>query len=237
MKKYVTVFKSNTFKFVLMLGLFLTSALIILAMLLGNESGNFVIQVESGDVEKSIAITDDPDDKVYTNRLEADGFSGMTCTTPRYFLHGDTYSEQEPRLKELTTELGRTVTDETLFVYTFYIVNTSNTAMNLDLSMTFSNVTNEFDKAIRIMTYNETHEDVHIYQAADVEPYEYQYYPYTPDYFPSAMTAFTQKVPMTADVEKVKYSVLFWLEGQDPEADERLFNGTIKFSLTLKVAN
>lgn len=233
--KHVSIVKKSALKLVLLVGSFLASGLIILAMVLGNESGNFVIQVESGDVEKSIAITDDPDDKVYTNRLEAGGFTGMTCTTPRYFLNGDTYSEQEPLLKELTSNLGRTITEETLFIYTFYIVNTSNTAMNIDISMSLSNVTNEFDKAIRVMTYNETQEDVHIYQAPDETPQEYQYYPYTPEYFPNATTAFIQKVPLTVDVDRIKYSVLFWIEGQDPEGDERLFDGTIKLSMTLKV--
>jgi len=233
--KHISIVRKSALKLVLLIGSFLASGLIILAMVLGNESGNFVIQVESGDVEKSIAITDDPNDKVYTNRLEAGGFSGMTCTTPRYFLNGDDYKEQEPLLKELTTDLGRTITKETLFIYTCYIVNTSDAAMNIDIEMSLSNVTNQFDKAIRIMTYNETQEDVHIYQAVDETPREYQYYPYTPEYFVNDMTVFTQKVPLTVDVDKIKYSVLFWIEGQDPEGDERLFDGTIKLSMTLKV--
>ena len=59
MKSFVTIFRSKAFMFTLMIGLFLTSFLIIVAMLLGNQSGNFVIQVENGDVNKSISITDD----------------------------------------------------------------------------------------------------------------------------------------------------------------------------------
>ena len=34
----------------------------------------------------------------------------------------------------------------------------------------------------------------------------------------------------------MKYSVFFWLEGNDPECDERVMGGTIKFDLTVSVS-
>ena len=58
MKKFISVFKSKSFKWILLLTLLVTSILIILVMLLGTQSGNFVVKVESGDANKSIAITD-----------------------------------------------------------------------------------------------------------------------------------------------------------------------------------
>ncbi|MCR5349579.1 MAG: hypothetical protein K6E20_02665, partial [Acholeplasmatales bacterium] len=34
----------------------------------------------------------------------------------------------------------------------------------------------------------------------------------------------------------LKYSVFFWLEGKDPDCDEDILAGTIKFDLTVAVA-
>jgi hypothetical protein len=34
----------------------------------------------------------------------------------------------------------------------------------------------------------------------------------------------------------MKYSVFFWLEGNDPECDEDIMGGTIKFDLTVSVS-
>lgn len=238
--KFSTLFKSNSLKLTLLIGLFLTSALIIMAMLLGNASGNFVVQIEDGTSEKSIAITDDPEDRVYTNILKPSGMTGMTCTTPRMFLKGDTYQEQHVALNALSENLGRTVTEETVFIYTFYIVNTGADTLPIELEMNVSEPAGGgLSKAIRVLTYNESTEQVRIYQAEDETPYEYQFYAYKPDYFISDSTVFKEQtyIKYAEGQPKIKYTVMFWLEGQDPEATEDLYNKTIKFTLNISVAN
>ena len=69
--KFISLFRSKSFKRITAVILLITSVLIVLVMLLGNQSGNFVVKVESGDAAKSIAITDSYDDRVYTNKLVA----------------------------------------------------------------------------------------------------------------------------------------------------------------------
>lgn len=239
--KFVSLFKNKAFRTTLMIGLFLTSVLIILAMLLGNESGNFVIQVESGDVEKSIGVTENIDDNVYPNKLIVKGMNGISDNTPLYFL-GNSYDEQLASLKELTAEPGRKVIDDNLYVYTFYIVNTGNGALNIEIDMTASNVTKGMDEAVRIMTYNETDEEIHIYQKEDtVSNVQYD------KYFISGTESFISdnrvyheeailKSGTTENREYIKYSILFWLEGQDPECIDDIKEGTIKFAINIKVA-
>jgi hypothetical protein len=221
--------------------LLITSILIVLIMLLGNQSGNFVVKVESGDASKSIAITDDYEDRVYTNKLVANGIEGMTNTTPRWFLDGDTSEEQNIGLKELTKDLGNVIDDSTAYIYTFLIVNTGSNAVSIRLEMTVSNVSNGVDEAVRVMSYNDDSEDINIYQKPDVIDTEYKFYPATPQLFASENIVYDESVTVlpTTDPENptfVKYSVIFWLEGQDPECTESIFNGTIKFSLKCSVA-
>ena len=241
MKKFISIFKSKSFKWILLLTLLVTSILIILVMLLGNQSGNFVVKVESGDANKSIAITDSYEDRVYTNKLVANGIEGMTNTTPRWFLDGDTEEEQNIGLKKLTTELGNTIDDSTAYIYTFLIVNTGNNAVSINLEMNVSNTSNGVDDAIRVMSYNDDSESINIYQKADVNDTVYAYYPAQPTLFLSENVVYNESVTVlpTTDPEKpsyIKYSVIFWLEGQDPECTEAIFNGTIKFSLKCSVS-
>lgn len=239
--KFISLFKSKSFKWILAGVLLITSVLIILVMLLGNQSGNFVVKVESGDANKSIAITDSYEDRVYTNKLVANGIEGMTNTTPRWFLDGDSEEEQNVGLKLLTRDLGNTVDSSTAYIYTFLIVNTGSNAVSINLEMTVSNVSNGVDDAVRVMSYNDDSEDINIYQKADAVDTEYKFYPSTPKLFASENIVYNEKVTVlpTTDPENptyVKYSVIFWLEGQDPECTEAIFNGTIKFALKCSVA-
>lgn len=238
-KGFVRIFKSKAFKFSLAIGLLITSILIILAMLLGNESGNFVVKVESGDATKSIAITDSMTDRVYTNKLVVPGMLGMTNSTPRWFLEGDTSAQQHIGIKNITKELGEHTSEE-YYSYTFLIVNTSSAALTVKLHMIYSNVTNYVDQAVRVMTYDDDSEAIHIYQLADPNVKEYAYYPATPQNFGSQGTVYDEyaTIPATTDPENpeyFKYSVFFWLEGQDDDCVEKIYNGTIKFALTCSV--
>ena len=238
-KGFVRIFKTKAFKFSLAIGLLITSILIILAMLLGNESGNFVVKVESGDAAKSIAITDSMTDRVYTNKLVVPGMLGMTNSTPRWFLEGDTSDQQHVGIKTITKELGEHTTEE-YYSYTFLIVNTSSTALTIKLHMMYSNVTNYVDQAVRVMTYDDDSEAIHIYQMADANIKEYAYYPTTPEYFGNQGAVYDEyaTIPPTEDPENpvyIKYSIFFWLEGQDDDCVEKIYNGTIKFALTCSV--
>lgn len=236
---FVSLFKNRAFQTALLVGLFLTSVLIIVAMLLGNESGNFVIQVESGDIEKSIGITENLEENVYPKKLTVQGLKGISDNTPAYFL-GNDYQEQLTTLKDLTEEPGRTIVDSSLYVYTFYIVNTGNGALNIELSMSISNITRNMDAAVRVMTYNQTDEIINIYQKRDTQDVNYEkYFIQGTSEFQSSTSAYSERaVVRSGTVEQkgyVKYSVLFWLEGQDPECVDEIKEGTIKFGLDVKV--
>lgn len=236
---FVSLFKNRAFQTAMLIGLFLTSVLIIVAMLLGNESGNFVIQVESGDIEKSIGITENLEENVYPKKITVQGMKGISDNTPAYFL-GNNYQEQLTTLKTLTAEPGRKVFNENLYVYTFYVVNTGNGALNIEFSMKISNITRNMDAAVRVMTYNETDEIINIYQKRDTVDVNYEkYFIQGTTEFLNENTAYSERaVIRSGTVEEkgyVKYSVLYWLEGQDPECVDDIKEGTIKFGLDVKV--
>lgn len=242
--KFISLFKSKAFKATLMVGLFLTSLLIALAMLLGNESGNFVIQVEDGSHEKAIAITDDLSTDVYVSKIVTEGADGMTCTNPASFLESKNIEKQRAKVAEFAQTAGRVYTDETVYIYTFYIVNTGNQACNIEISLNISNIVGNIDQAIRIMTYNPNsiaeQGTIRIYQAQDSVAQEY-IYPTIPELFESSSVIFSQQEFLSAgkvsDPTIIPYTVFMWLDGDDPDATDQLFNSSIKFTLDIKVVD
>ena len=264
-KKIVSLFKGKTFKIALLVALFLTSVLIALAMLLGREAGTFVIRVQDGDLKKSIAITtgDPTDDSKYTSKLTAPGVSGFSDYSPEYFLQSE-YEELDRIQKEhiglytvgdgintMATapqdELMANSSGCCLYVYTFYIVNTSEEgagAVGVNVTMTYNKVTKGLDDCIRIMTYAKDYytSDPKIYQKADKNEIEYDKYIITPENFAeteesSGIVFNNQKynIDVADGNNYMEYSIFFWIEGNDPDESEAVFSSTINFTVNISV--
>ena len=251
-KRFVSLFKSTGFKVIAFGALLATSVLIALAMLLGNEAGQFVIRVRDNSLEKSIAVTTDyMNEATYASALQAPGMDGIADYSAPYFIKLG-YND----LDQITSKSGLYKRDGlTLYAYTFYIVNTTPDGSNVgvNIRMDYSKVTNSVDKAIRVMTYAESTIDSvpEIYQASDeadidyVNDYDYLIEPKIFDeenvdngvVFPEQHYTIGSTASESEDkINHMKYSVFFWLEGNDPECDERIMGGTIKFDLTISIS-
>ena len=182
--------------------------------------------------------------------LKADGMTGMTDYSAAYFVKLG-YND----LDAITATTGNYVNEgSSLYAYTFYIVNTTKDKSNVgvNVSMTYSKVTKGVDNAVRIMTYaySSNESTPEIYQKSDAAEIDYvaDYgYIQQPILFAeektSSGTIFTNQhyvIGSTASqgerVDYLKYSVFFWLEGNDPECDENIQGGTIKFDLQVAVS-
>ncbi len=258
-KKIVSLFRSNIFKIGLAVALFVAAVLIVLAMLLGNEAGQFVIRVQSGAADKSIAVCDKEDFENQENQsstLVVSGIDGMLDYSPAYFLEAG-YT----KLNEYTNTLGVQNIDDSLYIYTFYIVNTSGAgnSVGVNISLSYSNVTNHTDEIVRILTYYQSYNvsDPRVYQKPDnleklglSEPYTYNRYILQPNAFQDSsndnqgIVFNDQSVHIGANKGEnfVKYSIFFWIEGDDPDSSyyatengNDLYGGTIKFKLDITV--
>ena len=246
---FITIFKSSAFKITLMVGLFLTSALIVVAMYLGQESGLFVIRVQNGDLEKSIALCEDEvvtEESQMPKKTTAPGKSNMTDTSPELFIQEDYKSIKEYyagiREASESDENGNS-----LYLYRFHVVNTGTGGVGVSISMSGNNVTHHLDEIIRVMTYYEVagNQYVNVYQKADTVEYDYEHYD-APGLqlhtFKDAYTIFDDQwvnIDSQDGSNSFKFMVLIWLEGQDPDSDkygEELYNGTMNFQIDFKVS-
>lgn len=263
--RVVSLFKSRSFKIALAIILFIAAVLIILAMMLGNEAGQFVIRVQSGAADKSIALSDSEDFSNNENQkstLIVDGVNGMGDYSPRFFLETGYQTLNEytknvgvPNKEELNDKDPRAL--GLLYVYTFYIVNTSKSgsSVGVNIALSYSNVTNHTDEVIRVLTYYQSSSvsDPRVYQKVDdeeklglSEPYVYRDYILQPYMFADSSRAdqgvvFNDQSVHIGSKEGenyIKYSVFFWIEGDDPDSeyyDTQLYAGTIKFRLDISV--
>jgi len=245
MHKIVFIFKSKVFKGLIALALLTASVIIAIALLLGREAGSFVIRVSEDNIDKSIRVSTDSDpnnEAYYTTKLNAPGITGFVDYTPGLFLF-EGYSE----LNKMQEVMGyQPVEDQeghtALYVYTFNVINTSATNVGVSAKMTFSKVTNGLDKVIRVMTYAKTidTEDPIIYYKPDEVQQTYDDYFLTPKAFTNDNTIFddqTYRLSTSEGSNFMKYSIFFWIEGQDNDETTAIMGGTINFALEFNVTS
>ena len=224
--KNVSLFKKS---FILsgVLGIFFfLSMVIVLALFLGQDAGNFVVQVEDGTVKKTLKITESIENPEYRTRLEGNGYLNLSDTT---------YSMFDDKIDSYIVAGGDYVDENSsVYAYTFYILNDNDEALDIKVALSYSNVTRNLDKAIRVMTAS-TYAGKQVYQAKDSIETDYgATYP-SVENFLSSEEIYNEMLLGVEPNEYIKYSVLFWLEGNDPDCVDDILGGTIKFSLKLSI--
>ena len=248
MKKIVFIFHSSAFKIGMLIALFTISAMIIIAILMGNEAGSFVVRVQNTDTDRSIALTESMDKDKYKllPRLNAGSKDNMTDCSPRYFLDQDYKTIRDNFYKQDGLYKAEFL-EESVYAYSFYLVNDGRTTVGVDMKMTCSNITRQLDEVIRVMTYYEYNgtQVAHIYQKPDTIPATYDHYNVgTVENFISTTEIFNidgndKLILSNAEGNNyVKYLVIMWLEGDDPDSDrlgKELYGGSMSFNLDFKV--
>lgn len=234
MKGFVSLFKKPGFLIGMLVSTFLACVIIVVALFMGQEAGNFVVQVESGDVRKSIKLTENLTDMTPSSRLEAPSLSGMTNTTFEYFSH---------KLETYHSNDGLTIDDDLhVYAYSFYLINDSAESVEVKSTLYYSNVTKDLDKGMRVMTLS-SRDDVDGFQAIGCYQEKDDQVPTDP--YGSSYPAVTEFLDKDRVYEErflsfdpdshIKYTILFWIEGKDPDTTDSLWNGTIRFTLKLSV--
>ncbi len=253
MKTFVSLFHTKVFKFGLLVALFITAALIAIAMILGKESGYFTIRVQNGDALKSIALSLDPlDEKEYSTGLDAKAIDDFDQTSPTYLFASEN-GQQFAAITKMHNAPAGDINIEKTYGYSFYIVNTTSNFQDVTVKLKLTMSKDDgLSKAIRVMTYYEMGgaQNFKVYQKVDTDAngnaISVNYDAYEMIEARSALMKFDDGastifegeeivISGTAGQNSVRFTILFWLEGDDPDCNEDILGKSAKFELEADV--
>ena len=195
---------------VLLLGIFYALAYFV------NEAGNFTVWISEEDLN-TITLSDTSDFEDCTTILEADIIPEMDNITKSW-------------LPDNLDEVDGCHNGDNYIAYTFYMKNTGEEEVDYTAKIDIHAVTKEADNAVRVMIIKNGEETVYAKaKKGSTEP--------EPDTVP--FFSETQVLSNTYEGFKPgavdKYTVVIWLEGEDPECVDPIKGGVVKMSMSFKV--
>ena len=195
---------------VLLLGVFYALSLFV------NRAGNFTVWIPD-ELAGVITLSDTPDFEVCSTVLEADVIPSMDNITKSW-------------MPDNLDEVDGCHNGNNYIAYTFYLKNAGIDEIEYLSQINIHAVTLESDHAVRVMVIKNGEETVYAKaQKGSNEP--------EPDTVP--FLSKTKVLENTTDHfepgEVDKYTVVIWLEGNDPECVDNIRGGVVKMSMNFQV--
>lgn len=115
--------------------------------------------------------------------------------------------------------------------YTFYLINAGDDTLSYEGEMTIENVTKGVDEAVRVAIYKNGEKTIYGKTKSSGAGIESD----CDSEFLTASMVMRERTEQFAPRAKNKYTVVIWLEGNDPDCIDDIIGGTIKFRLDFKI--
>lgn len=194
----------------------------------GQQSGNFVMNVDYDAFNRGIVIANNRTMENAGPQLISDSVTDAKDVTYRWL---DISSAEE-------TDGNFYDPDLTYMAYTFYLQNVGTEGVDVTYSMRITDVYKDLDEAIRVIIIDNGEES--IYQKQD-EADEFGVLPTYPVSMPNTTmfidedTVFRKTLLGFAPNEIRKFTIIVWLEGEDPDTNDDVLGGLIKFRMTFSI--
>ena len=116
--------------------------------------------------------------------------------------------------------------------YTFYAQNAGEQKLAYDYTVMISNVTNNLDEAIRLRLYVDGEDTTYAKTKSDGTGAE----PGTTEFYSDTVMA-AGRIPELEAGKCNKYTLVIWIEGNDPDCIDWLIGGKMKVEMTLSVVH
>ena len=116
--------------------------------------------------------------------------------------------------------------------YTFYLFNGGDIHLNYEYSINVTNVTNGLDEAIRIRLYTNGESVTYAKTKSDGTGAELN----TTEFYSNGIAAY-RRVDNFAPAAVNKYTVVIWIEGNDPDCVDWLLGGKLKVDMAFNVVH
>jgi hypothetical protein len=120
---------------------------------------------------------------------------------------------------------------ESYIAYTFYLINGGDDTISYEGEMSIENVTNNVDEAVRVAVYINGEKTVYGKTKSNGTGKESD----CDSEFTSATVVMNTKREKFEPKAKDKFTVVIWLEGNDPDCTDELIGGTLKLGMDFKI--
>ena len=184
-----------------------------------NKYGSFTIKVNKYDmVNQGLSLSETPDFDKTNSMLTADIVYDMTN------ISGEDLPDNIDKVNG--NHNGRNY-----IAYTFYLHNSGKDTITYEGDLTISNVTKNVDEAIRVAVYTNGEKVVYGKTKSDGSGKESD----CDEEFLTANQVMYTKVEDFKKGDTTKYTVVIWLEGNDPDCVDDIIGGVIKMQMDFKI--
>ena len=243
--------KYKVTKSLLLIGILVTgllSAFIGLVAYFGQYMGTFVISLDDAALALGISLSEHEEFETSSSRLLVNPVNAATPTTFTDIKFGDA----------VMTDGDMDKTDSNNYIaYTFYLKNEGNISVDVELNLDTVTVTNNVDKALRIVVIeggtvdedgavkftkgtlflkDDGHGDENIIKVISRQPDVKAFYDSFDKELLTADDNFGNYVVENFVPQEVrKFTIIFWLEGWDGDCNDALKHGQLKMKLVFAI--
>jgi hypothetical protein len=176
--------------------------------------GVFTIKMDRNlHYEKGIIIYDDPDYKVFRSELYAESIDALDNISHKWLPD------------DLHDYIGGSHNGDNYIAYTFYVENIGEYIADYWSEINIDYVIRDVDEVVRIRAYKNGEYITYAKIARNGEPE-----PYTVP-FESDTLIVRERIEKFGPGDINKYTIVIWLEGNDPECTDNILGGEIKVSM------
>lgn len=196
-----------------------TSLLFVVAALY-SESGSFTVTIDKVEMTKyALTLSESPDMSKMTSNLNAEIHESITNIA----------EESIPANVDMVDGVHN---GQNYIAYTFYLQNRGEYEFPVDYSVNMTNITSGLDEAIRLKLYVNGEPTVYAKTRSDGTGPEKG----TVEFYSSNVMA-KGRIDMLKPDEIVKFTVVLWIEGNDPDCLDPLIGGQIKAEMNINAVH
>ena len=225
MKKSVEKGAKNIFKYklfaklvkIVFLGMLISLSVIYLFLYVVYEGGRFTITLDKNmSNRKNIFLSVDGNSKSKTRKLSADTIDYMDNISIKWLPNN------------LDTEANGAHNGDNYIAYTFYVVNDGDEEVHYWYEININDTIRDVDEAIRIMIYKNGKPTVYAKKNRATKKAE----PDTSMFVSDSIAVLEQRKNFKPK-SKDKYTIVVWVEGDDPECNNDLLGGEIRMQMDI----
>lgn len=182
----------------------------------------FSVAIDNPDATYSITLCETPDFNTRSSRLTNDQQVKITN------ICGD-------NIPANVNSINGAHNGENYLAYTFYCKNVGTVAAAMYYELTFNNVTNHIDEAIRVRLYKDEGSGAEYkdYAKARSDGAGNETH-YCDESFAGVYLVCADTIDRVEIGDYVKFTVVVWLEGDDDDCTDSVINGKIKFDMNIE---